>query len=46
VEEDRRRICVRGIIYKNGLLFCQELKNSDPVAINIKISFFMFFNLK
>jgi 8-oxo-dGTP pyrophosphatase MutT (NUDIX family) len=29
VKEDRRRICVRGIIYKNGLLFCQELKNSD-----------------
>lgn len=26
---DRRRVCVRGIIYKNGKLFCQELKNKD-----------------
>lgn len=24
-----RRVCVRGVIYKNGKLFCQELKNSD-----------------
>lgn len=26
---DRRRVCVRGIIYKNGKLFCQELKDKD-----------------
>jgi 8-oxo-dGTP pyrophosphatase MutT (NUDIX family) len=26
---DKRRICVRGIIYKNGQLFCQELKHKD-----------------
>jgi 8-oxo-dGTP pyrophosphatase MutT (NUDIX family) len=25
----KRRVCVRGIVYKNGKLFCQELKNSD-----------------
>jgi len=24
-----RRVCVRGIIYKDGKLFCQELKNKD-----------------
>lgn len=29
MEEDQRRVCVRGIIYKNGKLFCQELKNTD-----------------
>lgn len=28
MKENQRRICVRGIIYKNGKLFCQELKNS------------------
>lgn len=26
---DRRRVCVRGIIYRNGKLFCQELKDKD-----------------
>ena len=26
---DKRRVCVRGVIYKNGKLFCQELKNKD-----------------
>lgn len=25
---DKRRVCVRGIVYKDGKLFCQELKNS------------------
>lgn len=29
MEEDQRRVCVRGIIYKNGKLYCQELKNND-----------------
>lgn len=29
MQEDQRRICVRGIIYKDGKLFCQELKNKD-----------------
>lgn len=24
-----RRVCIRGIIYKDGKLFCQELKNKD-----------------
>lgn len=32
MEEDNRRICVRGIIYKNGMLFCQELKGIDGTA--------------
>lgn len=27
--EDARRVCVRGIILKDGSLFCQELKNAD-----------------
>lgn len=26
---DRRRVCVRGIIYKDGKLFCQELKGAN-----------------
>lgn len=26
---DKRRICVRGIIYKDGKLFCQELKDKQ-----------------
>jgi len=26
---DERRVCVRGIIYKDGKLFCQELKDKD-----------------
>lgn len=29
MHEDLRRVCVRGIIYKDGKLFCQELKNKD-----------------
>lgn len=29
MHEDLRRICVRGVIYKDGKLFCQELKNKD-----------------
>jgi 8-oxo-dGTP pyrophosphatase MutT (NUDIX family) len=29
MQENQRRICVRGIIYKNGKLFCQELRNAD-----------------
>ena len=26
---DKRRVCVRGIIYKDGKLFCQELKDKQ-----------------
>lgn len=29
MNEDKRRICVRGIIYKNGKLFCQRLKDTS-----------------
>lgn len=29
---DRRRVCVRGIIYKDGKLFCQQLKKQGGVA--------------
>lgn len=29
MQEDKRRVCVRGIIFKDGKLFCQELKNKD-----------------
>lgn len=29
MKEDLRRICVRGVIYKDGKLFCQELKKKD-----------------
>lgn len=29
MQEYSRRVCVRGIIYKDGELFCQELKNKD-----------------
>jgi ADP-ribose pyrophosphatase YjhB (NUDIX family) len=26
---DQRRVCVRGVIYKDGKLFCQELKDKQ-----------------
>lgn len=29
MQEDKRRVCVRGIIFKDGKLFCQELKKKD-----------------
>lgn len=32
MQEDNRRVCVRGVIYKNGTLFCQELKGLDGAA--------------
>lgn len=29
MQDYSRRVCVRGVIYKDGQLFCQELKNND-----------------